>query len=228
MLGDYLRGVTLILTAFVSIVSSSAGAQVAKLPRVDEAERDPSFLDFRTKLLKAAAQRDVEFLLAVTAPDIRVSFGDPESGIAPFLKMWKLESPDSGFWDELTQVLNLGGSFSSPDVFVAPYTFSTWPNAVDDFDYVAVTGDNVRVRETPSTDAAVLATLSFVIIAFERTSSYGRTDVDPPPTGWSRVRLASGRIGYIAERFTRHPIDYRAYFARRNGEWKIVTFIGGD
>lgn len=227
MLRDYLRGVTLILTACISIVSSSAGAQVAKLPRVDEAERDPSFLDFRTKLLKAAAQRDVEFLLAVTAPDIRVSFDD-RNGVAALRASWKLESPNSEFWDELIQVLNLGGSFSSPDIFVAPYTFSTWPSEVDDFDYVAVTGDNVRVREVPRTDAAVLATLSFDIIAFESNSSYGRADVDPPPAGWSRVRLATGRIGYIAERYTRHPIDYRAYFARRNGEWKMVTFIEGD
>ena len=46
--------------------------------------------------------------------------------------------------------------------------------------------------------------------------------------GWGRVRLADGRTGYIESGSVISPIDYRAIFARRDGQWRMVAFIAGD
>jgi hypothetical protein len=42
------------------------------------------------------------------------------------------------------------------------------------------------------------------------------------------VTLADGRSGYIHSRFVRSPVDYRAYFARKDGRWRMVMLLAGD
>ena len=42
------------------------------------------------------------------------------------------------------------------------------------------------------------------------------------------MTLAGKKIGYVASRFVRSPIGYRAYFSRKDGRWQMLMFIAGD
>jgi hypothetical protein len=201
-----------------AVLAAQAAAQL--LP-VDEAASRPDFFSFRAQLQRAVARHDAEAVLGAVAPGIRNTFGD-DDGIAAFRRLWRIGDADSPLWDELGTVLALGGSFQGPDTFVAPYVFSRWPDRFDAFEHVVLTGANVRVRSAPQADAPVRATLSFAVLPLPRGAGAGG---DEP---WQPVRLEDGGTGYVASRFVRSPIDYRAIFAFAAGRWRLATFVAGD
>ncbi|NJM52184.1 MAG: hypothetical protein HC846_01605 [Blastocatellia bacterium] len=77
---------------------------------VDEAEKNPSFLAFRTKLIEAVKKRDVKYILSITDKNIKLGFGG-EDGIENFKKQWKIYNRNSEFWKEMLIVLTHGGTF---------------------------------------------------------------------------------------------------------------------
>ena len=231
------RGLTGLVATTIAIAVSAA-AQVAPAARqsqllpVDEAVRRPDFFSFRAGLQAAIARRDAAVLLASVHPAIKNSFGG-DDGLDAFRRMWGLDGnastdrgdasgPDGsdGIWAELGTVLALGGSFTGDGTFVAPYTFSRWPDEVDAFEHVVLLAADVRVRAAPGPDGPVLRSASFEI--FPRAQSSDGTGE------WLAVRLGPGRTGYVAAALTRSPIDYRAIFSRTNGRWQLVTFVACD
>ncbi len=192
-----------------------------RLLPVDQAATQPDFFTFRAQLLTAVARHDAAALMAVVHPNIKCDFGGGE-GKAFFEEYWKPGAPGSEVWAELAAVLALGGTFSTPDTFVAPYVFSRWPQGVDSFEHVAVVGDRVRHphRSTRRTRRR-LAVSSFEILPLARQSG-------DAPEEWTAVTLAGRKIGYVASRFVRSPIGYRAYFSRQDGRWQMLMFIAGD
>jgi len=195
-----------------------AAQNVQVLRPVDEAPQNPDFLAFRTRLKEIVSKHDTKALLEVLHPDIRASFGS-DHGIPAFVAMWTLNEASSELWKELGTVINLGGTFSGPSMFTAPYIFSNWPNDVDSFDFMAITGTNVRIRTQPSAEAPVLATVSYAIL---------ENDLEAKPVeGWTAVKFQSKR-GYVSSQFIRSPIDYRARFEYQDGRWRMVFFLAGD
>jgi hypothetical protein len=210
-----------VLLGVFAILAHIAGAQaqnVRVLKPVDEAAKNPSFLEFRTRLKAIVARQDTSALLEIVHPNIRASFGS-HSGIEAFTDLWKLNQPNSELWKELGTVLALGGSFDWPSSFTAPYTFSRWPEDLDSFEFMAVVGSNVRIRTRPSTDAPILATISYALLE-------GDPDAKPVE-GWTAVQF-SGKRGYISSRYVRSPVDYRANFLYEQGRWRLVFFVAGD
>ena len=203
--------------AALLMTTGSLAAAGAQLLPVDEASRRPDFFSFRAGVQRAIAQRDPAALLAIVHPQIRNSFGD-DDGIDTFRRMW-IDTPESGIWNELGTVLALGGSFHDDDTFVAPYVYSKWPDPFDAFEHVAVIGADVRVRAKPSVDAPALSSVSFVILPVAAPAD---------TADWRAVRLDGGGTGYVASRYARSPVDYRAVFRFASGQWKMVTFVAGD
>jgi hypothetical protein len=199
-------------------------AQVGKLYPVDEASKDPSFFIFRAKLLEAVQRRDSAFVIASLSPAIRTSFGG-NGGVAEFRQEWKPERADSKLWSTLTTVLSLGGSFRDKHSFVAPYTFSNFPEQFDAFEYGAVIGENVRVRQKGTPDSPVIATLSFDIV---KVSDWPQKPAAGSKEIWTPVVLAGGSTGYVAGTFIRSPIDYRAIFEKKDGKWMMMLLVAGD
>lgn len=195
-----------------------AAAQQQLLP-VDEAVKQPDFFSFRAGLIAAVARRDAQAILAVVHKDIKTSFG-PEGGIDDFKKKWRLDRADSPFWETFATVLALGGTFNSADGFVAPYVFANWPEGSDSFENVAITGSKVRVREAPNAAAATIDALSFVVVP--------RAQAGVPNQQWVAIRLSNGKTGYVSAAYARSPVDYRAYFQREDGRWKLTLFVAGD
>lgn len=188
------------------------------LPPVDEATHDATFVAFRDNLLRIVGRRDRMALVDLVDPGIMNTFGG-DNGIDAFRRLWRLDAGDSPLWEVLEGVLSHGGTFDTPDSFVAPYVFSRWPDEFDGFDHVALVGDRVRIRALPAADASVLAILSRAIL---------RRQEAPYNPDWTGVVLPDGRPGFVASALARSPIDYRAYFTRSNGRWRMVVLIGGD
>lgn len=205
-------------------MTQAAGAQARKLLPVDEAHEDKTFLAFRDRLLEAAKNRDSKLVMSAVHPRIRNSFGD-DGGIKEFRKKWKPESPDSELWGTLVEILRLGGSFREAGKgrdFWAPYVYSNFPDDVDAFEYLAVTGENVNVRRKPDPASEVVSTLSYDLVKAP----------DGPPRSeaseWTRIITPDGKEGFVSRRFLRSPVDYRAAFTKVNGRWMMSALVAGD
>jgi hypothetical protein len=208
-----------LLSAVVVLLSAAAVAAQEPLLPVDEASRRPGFFSFRAQLQRAIAGHDTTALLAIVHPQIKNSFGGND-GIDEFRTMWNIGAADSRIWEVLGTLLALGGSFQGDSTFVAPYVFSRWPETLDAFEHIAVIGTDVRVRSQPNTAAPVITVASFAILPVDRRAEETEQ--------WIAVRVDGGRSGYIASRFARSPIDYRAIFREEGGQWKLVTLVAGD
>ena len=213
------------MTAALVIVTLSQFALVAAAPanrtlvKVDEASKRPDFLAFRGQLQQIVAKRDVQALFRIVHPQIKIGFGG-DDGVAAFRRIWRLEQGDSELWRELGAILSLGGTFRDANTFVAPYVFSRWPDDLDAFDYVALTGAGVRVRAGPSIDARPLATLTYALL--ERGDDKGER------RPWTPVVLPDGRKGFVSSDFVRSPVDYRAFFNHIDGRWQLTLLVAGD
>ena len=175
-------------------------------------------MEFRRRLQDAVARRDESTVLAIVHPNVRISFGD--SGGVQAFRQGVLGNSNENFWNEFAAILRLGGRFRTDNAFDAPYTFSSWPSAFDSFECLAVIGTRVRVRAEPSLSGRVLTQLDFAIVQ----ANPGKAATQ----GWRGIRLADGRTGYIASPYVRSPIDHRALFEFRDGQWWLTAYVAGD
>lgn len=215
----------------IVLLAGHVTAQNLKLYPVDQASQDRSFKVFRDRLLTAARKKDKEFILSILDPNIELSFGG-HKGVKDFKEMWKIDEPKSQFWDELTTILRMGGAFKTTGgrkEFVAPYVTSQWPDdpMLDAFEYVAVIGTNVRLRSAPGTKSPVVESLSYDIVKTNRTHPY-ENPVQKDGFNWIRLIAPSGKQGFVADKYVRSPIAYRAYFRKIKGSWRMTAFIAGD
>jgi hypothetical protein len=191
------------------------GQTSPRLLPVDEAATKPDFLAYRARLRTAVEKRDTAALIDASDPGIRLGF-DASGGSARLRTMFS-ERPE--LWEELRAVLALGGSFSSPTAFAAPYVYSRWPSVLDSFECAAVVGRNVRLRMSPQLDGRIVTTVSHSIVRLLQTGAEKQ---------WSSVRLGDGRMGYIWHAYVRSPVDYRALFNLIDGRWRMTAFVAGD
>jgi hypothetical protein len=210
-----LQGAT-VRQASAPLCDHGPGPQPRLLPR-DEASQRPDFLRFREGLQTIVQRRDVAALVQIVDPSIRVAFDDA-SGVEAFMT-YHVDNPERDFWAELAAVLRLGGVFTTWTTFAAPYTFAAWPDEFDAFSCKVVIGEGVRVRAAPGTSARTLTLLSHAIVEWVPVE---------PEANWERVRLADGRIGFVAARYLRSPVDLRAFFEFKDGRWWLTTYVAGD
>jgi hypothetical protein len=206
----------LLAAALQAPAPNPCGSRLVRLLPVDQAAAQPDFFTFRGRLQAAIARRDEAAVLAVADPGIRTSFGD-DDGLAT-LRM-KLRDPQGTLWADLATALALGGTFRSPDSFVAPYVFAEWPARADSFECALVIGDRVRVRASPLPDSAVVGRVSYEIVQVLPAQR---------ETAATHVRLSNGVTGFIASTFVRSGVDYRAIFQKTGGEWRLRAFVAGD
>ena len=207
------------LLFFVVFGFFSLAAQERFVAPVDEAKKDASFLAFRTKLIEAAKKRDAKYVLSVVDPNIKNSFGGND-GIAEFKKFWKLESPTSSFWSEFIPVINNGGSFTEVEygqIFFAPYLFNAFPADLDSFEYDAIFGNNVNLRERGDAKAKVIEQLSYNIVKADFKNSIKKPNTENEYE-WVKIETLGGKTGFVSRDFVRSPIDLRAGFEKKIGK----------
>jgi len=208
----------LFIVVFLLFTPFTVGAKdtfdVFRLQFIDEAERDPTFLEFRKKFLDMVGLRSSRALLTLVDEKIARSFA----------KKWELDAEaqvakESQVWEKLRETLALGGTFEN-GVFVAPFVFSRWPQRFPQFDYLAVVSKKAVLKEKPQLSSRAVENLSMEIV--------GRYDELPDPPGWKAVRTARGKVGFLRNEDCRSPTDYRARFTKINGIWKLSSFTAGD
>lgn len=225
---------------FVGIFAQLEGAHAEEQPvpkpaptlePVDEAARKPDFLAFRLQLQDTVKKKDVEALLPHIAGNIQLGKTN-ESGLDAFRKFWKLdESPgDSKLWQELNDVLRLGGAFLEDGRFLAPYVYAKWPRDVDRFDYAVVTGSNVYIRAKPIRESPHVAQLSYAIV---RNYPVSRGELVIDTLGgetypWRKIGLPEGNTAFVWGKFVRSPLEYRAVFEKIDGVWQLSHFVSGE
>ena len=123
-------------------------------------------------------------------------------------------------WRDLETVLREGGAFDGEGNFVAPYTFNVEPpEGMDPFEVLIVTGSGVALRDRPIRYGALVARLDYSIVKHVNWVS---------GTSFVEVETEEGATGFVHQDYVRALVDYRAYFARRDGDWKMITFVAGD
>lgn len=183
---------------------------------MDESASDPSFLAFKVKLLGALERKDIKSLLAAVDPKIRVSFGSSD-GIAEFRRHWKLDRPaQSQVWTELAAVLRLGVTRDESE-FIAPYVFTKFPQTLDAYTHAVAIRPGVVMRKSPAAGSPKVAVLDYEIVQLPGQRR----------NGWVEV-MSDEKTGWVQERDIRSPLQYRAFFEKRNGQWKLTAFVKGD
>jgi hypothetical protein len=197
------------------LAASAAGAE--RLPPVDESASDASFEAFKAQLQGALQRKDVRGLLNAVDPQVRVSFGD-DNGISAFRRQWRLERPNqSPIWEELGTVLRLGVTRDENE-FIAPYVFTRFPQTLDAFTHAAVVKPQATLRASAAETSPKVAVLDYDVV--ELLGARRR--------GWVEVRTLGGKQGWVQEGDIRSPINYRAFFEKKGGQWKLTAFLIGD
>ena len=183
----------------------------------------PAAKAMRDDLQRIVAARDLQALRAHVRDATTLSFGG-DAGPQGFDAVWAHDADSTrDLWRVLDALLALPG-VSRPeeggDQYCAPYVSCLpYPEDIDAFEALVVLGRDVAVRERPESHAPVVTRVSHVVV----------TRMEDPATDWTRVRLASGKEGYIATSLLRSPIDYRVSLVREGERgWAFQYFVAGD
>jgi hypothetical protein len=200
-------------------VALSIGQATApyRIVRVDEGPKSRSFVEFRNKLLKAASEGDLSSVLREFDPNVKATRSN-QKGLTALRKEFEMGPSPAFFLKEVRRVFSLGGRFTSPTTFVAPYPFIEF-NETPTYtlpDYTVIVQPNAPVFERPDSASRVIVHLQDDVVRY-----------NVGPSGWCVVWLADGRKGYVPEDAARSPVDAHAVVVKKKGQWRITEFWGG-
>ena len=199
------------------LLALAAAVLPSRIPPVDQCTADPSFVQFRSELRRTIAKRDTDALLKVVADDVHASLGG-HVGKKDFIELWQLDRPmSSKVWKELGDALRLGCTMSN-GVATAPSFEDQIGADRDAFETMIALPGSVLGRR-PNDQSAAVARLKWHMLTMR-----GNWDGGP----WIAVRLDDGRSGFVRRALVRSPIDYRAWFRKRQGTWQMEGFLAGD
>ena len=209
---------------------SQAKSEQSKRYPFDEGTNNPDFATFREKLYEATIQKDIKFLSEIIHLDIKFSFG-AENGKTDFLKSWQLDKKpnESMFWKELETILSLGGAFwdETKNSFCAPYVFML--DDIDDpYNQAVIVGEKVRLREQPNSNAKITSSLSWDLVEFVDQEDFVEETINGETHPWKKIKTSTNQVGYVFAKYIRSPIDFRAGFSNKEGQWMMDLFIAGD
>ena len=226
-----MRTLTCAVMMFILLagVTAQASAQERKLPPVDEAAGDVTWLRFKKRLMGAIEKRDKQFLLSILDKNVR-NQDERTRGIAHFRRQWELDTDDSPLWRELATALQLGGAFIQRDKhreFCAPYLLGRWPDDLEPFKHGVVISRDAAVQSEPTSAAAALGTLSYDIVTV--TDWEIDDKMQDARQKWVRIRYRN-REGFIPEEQIRSPIEQAACFVKSGSGWRMTAFApaGGE
>lgn len=218
-----------VLLLIAAFCCAPAHAQQRKLPIVDEAAGDATWLRFKKQLMGAIEKRDKQFLLSILDKNVR-NQDERARGIATFRKQWELDTDDSPLWRELATALQLGGAYIKRDKrreFCVPYLLGRWPDDVGPVNHAVVISRDAQVLSEPSASSAALGTLSYDIVPI--TDWEVDDKAADAKQKWVKIRFRE-RDGYVPEEQVRSPIEQAACFVKGANGWRMTAFApaGGE
>jgi hypothetical protein len=224
-----MRAATMLLLIATFAAAAPSHAQQVKLPPVDEAAGDATWLRFKKRLMGAIEKKDKQFLLSILDRNVR-NQDERTRGVANFRKQWEIDTPDSPVWRELAVALQLGSAWikrdKAPRELCAPYLLGRWPDNVEPVTHAVAISRDAVVQAEPSIASAALGKLSYDIVA---VSDWEVDDKADPKQKWVRVRFRD-REGYVPEEQIRSPIEQAACFVKGSNGWRMTAFApaGGE
>lgn len=215
-----------LLAIIVLVTAGTAAASDDPVLAPPEGALPPPLQAARADLQRIVSVRDLAGLRAHIREDTTLSFGG-DTGPQGFDTLWANDpATTQALWRELDAILALPGVASREagrDLWCAPYVFCLpSPADIDVFDAQVVLGRDVALHAQPDERSRVLARLDHAVV----------TRVDDgavEATSWIRVRLASGKLGFIAARLLRSPIGYRfSIVDEGKGSWSFQYFLADD
>lgn len=205
----------------------------------DIARPGSSFYEFRESLQRAVNEHHAEYVRAIAAPNIHLSFGRGMS-----LEDLDLDNPDSLFWKRLERIINApcgprAGSTTdavgNPEEWGCPAITEIQQldsGSYDPYTDVFIIGEAINVRMAPSPDSAVIGTLSNEVVksdsqGFEQLTENQRSLLETNE-GWRPIITPDGKRGFVSSRYAFSPIGYRAFFKNEGQGWYMTVFIAGD
>lgn len=213
--------------AILAVAAGAAGAQGVKLPPVDEAAGDATWVRFKARLLDALAKRDQKFVISVVDGKIRNT--SEKDGIAEFRRLWEPHSAASPLWVELPKILFLGGAFvkraKAAAEFCGPYVHSKWPDNAPADASGAIIAKEVLVKAKPSSAAETRLALSYDLV---KVLDWEIEDEDTTSRQkWVQIQTTAG-AGYVPEEQVRSPLEYRACFVKSGALWRMTALEVGE
>ncbi len=207
------------LSALLLLGLMLANAAPVRLYPVDDASRDSSFRSYVKKLRSAVDKRNVPALRKLVDSDVYAGPEDKDKGWQKFSDRWRLEDGgDSPVWSALGDLLALGFVQEHPQLFLSPYVVWRFPRNLSASGHLVVIRDKVALRESPSSRASSVGTVSFEVVQ----QAGGTIDTDQV-TQWIAVRTLDGQTGYVETKDVRSPLMPRAQFALQGGKWTMVA-----
>lgn len=220
----------LAVTCMCLIFLSSAHAQETgsrKLYPVDDSHLDPSFAEFKARLLEAVERQDLDFLVSMAHPNIYLGngVGSPES----LRRNWKAKNYGGAAWQELRDALTLGAVRQSDSHFCAPYAPVKFPNIPHAIDYLAITASDALIRAEPKSTALIIDHLSYDIVQrVERGQRSVWETIKGERYRWRRIETPSGEIGYVWGKYVAGWLDTTVCFTKTHRQWLMWSWSGGD
>ncbi|MGZ8208891.1 MAG: hypothetical protein ACXWUH_00160 [Burkholderiales bacterium] len=221
------RVLVFILAALAAVPLSQA--QERRLPPVDEAAADVTWLRFKKRLMGAIEKKDKQFLLSILDRNVR-NQDERARGVANFRKQWELDTPDTPVWRELAAALQLGSAYIKRDKsqreLCAPYVLGRWPDDVEPVNHAVAMAREALVQSEPSSASISLGKLSYDIVAVRDWEVDDKAD---PKQKWVRIRYRD-REGYLPEEQVRSPIEQAACFVKGSNGWRMTALApaGGE
>jgi hypothetical protein len=215
---------------------TSVSPQAGKVPRVDEADRDPGLREIRVGIVAAAASGDAARLRPFLAPQVKIvdEIADDVRLTPDEVVEWiRAQDPVDRqlFWQALRDALTLG-FIRHDDLMCAPYVAFVVPmDAVEGMPYVAIVGRGVRVRSEPAQSSPIIARLDLDFV----TMAPGPLSPRPAEPGlwggnyeWFPVSLADRRVGWVLSKYVGEHGMRRFCFSSIGGTWMLMGWAVGD
>jgi hypothetical protein len=210
----------LLALAAISLLS----AQPPALYPVDDTARDPTFRSYVQRLRSAVEARSTKALRKLVADDVIVGPGKEDKGWKKFVDKWRPDDPgDRRLWVALSDMLAAGFVREHPRLYLSPYQVWRFPGKLDRAEHLVIARDKAALRERPSLDAPILATLSFDIVR-----SLGDPVKGTGLAEWQPVRTipreeGPALEGYVNTRDVVSPLAPRAQFGLDGGRWLLIA-----
>ena len=200
-----------------------------KLEPTNQSEINEELAATLKGILKAVDSKNLPKLLTYFDKDVLASFGG-DKGIDGLKNYWSLNKNPrkSEIWQEIKNAVIIGGTFENDNNYWTPYVFTTFPEPYDAFEYAAVVGTAVRMRDKPSLKGEVIAELDYEIVKLTNAEGQERERIGDEIHYWNEVIRQNNQKGYIYGKYLRSAIDYRIGMTDESGKWLINTFVAGD
>lgn len=201
-----------------AFAAAMAAATPVQLPPVDRCRDDAAFNRFRAALEDAVTRKDPAQLRALTADDIRSSFGG-DGGWAEFAGTWGLDQPQrSALWSEMQEAMALGCAWTQVDGRVFPGLFDDVGDDMDPFELLVIRPGGA-LRKAPNSKNVAKTVVDWATAKIVEA---------PGPESWVKVSTAAGDSGWIERDQVISPIGYRLVSEFRDGRWWVTAFVAGD